>query len=381
MADLKISALPLYTGDTTGFYTVVDDSTQDTTYTTLVNPPVGVVPNSGIVYSGDTSKLETLYNTTLDDSLATPTTLGGIPAGTTVLELKTQSLVKIIDDILFPTLQPTYTPPIILLTSDTSGIEEVGKTVNPFLTLSGTKNDAGWFSYLKISKTGTSISSTSSPMMIPASDISAQFGYTDPNNPNILFDLSFTDSGVVVPPQVSSSPSNIYYQGVGNYNSGSPKKNNKGNTDIRMSDIRNNNAPQSGDSNFPSNQINIYGYYPYFYGVLNGSSRPTESTIISMINGGSAGYTTVVGDGSGSISMAFNAVGQWGWFALFGSYSHKTHWSETVFNSGTIGNSDDLFPAPSTGNLISSYHGYWSGIPYTIYISKSTASYGTLTIS
>lgn len=68
------------------------------------------------------------YETDLDPQLATVTALGGIPAGTTVSTYKGKPLSKVIDDLLFPTVQPTIQEPSVALALKTgkASIREVG---------------------------------------------------------------------------------------------------------------------------------------------------------------------------------------------------------------------------------------------------------------
>ena len=51
------------------------------------------------------------FKTSLPDSLATPSKLGGLPAGTKVETLKTKTLSQIFEDILFEEIQPTVQAP------------------------------------------------------------------------------------------------------------------------------------------------------------------------------------------------------------------------------------------------------------------------------
>lgn len=47
------------------------------------------------------------YNSAMSDSLATVEDFGGIPAGTTVAQLKAKTISQVLDDLIFPTVQPT----------------------------------------------------------------------------------------------------------------------------------------------------------------------------------------------------------------------------------------------------------------------------------
>lgn len=75
-------------------------------------------------------QMNVTYNSGLDDAVATVEKLGGIAAGTTVAQLKGQTISKVLDTLIFPTIQPTITPPSasLSLKSGVSNIKEVGAT-------------------------------------------------------------------------------------------------------------------------------------------------------------------------------------------------------------------------------------------------------------
>lgn len=96
---------------------------------------------SNVTYEDGTLKIEMTdgtektvktgkYESAMDDSLATVEDLGGIPAGTTAEELKAKTISQILDDLLFPTVQPTKTDPTATLTLKSgfsnNGVYEVG---------------------------------------------------------------------------------------------------------------------------------------------------------------------------------------------------------------------------------------------------------------
>lgn len=72
------------------------------------------------------------YKSALSDDIATVNALGGIPVGTTVAQLKNKTFSQLFDELIFPTVYPTFDPPIALLslksTSTTPTIQEVGTT-------------------------------------------------------------------------------------------------------------------------------------------------------------------------------------------------------------------------------------------------------------
>ena len=72
------------------------------------------------------------YKSALADDIATVNALGGIPAGTTVAQLKNKTFSQLFDELIFPTVNPTFENPIAYLmlksTSTTPTIQEVGTT-------------------------------------------------------------------------------------------------------------------------------------------------------------------------------------------------------------------------------------------------------------
>ena len=72
------------------------------------------------------------YKSALADDIATVNALGGIPAGTTVAQLKNKTFSQLFDELIFPTVNPTFENPIASLrlknTSITPIIQEVGTT-------------------------------------------------------------------------------------------------------------------------------------------------------------------------------------------------------------------------------------------------------------
>lgn len=72
------------------------------------------------------------YRSALSDNIATVNVLGGIPAGTTVAQLKNKTFSQLFDELIFPTVNPTFEAPTASLslksTSTTPTIQEVGTT-------------------------------------------------------------------------------------------------------------------------------------------------------------------------------------------------------------------------------------------------------------
>lgn len=69
------------------------------------------------------------YKSALADDIATVNALGGIPAGTTVAQLKNKTFSQLFDELIFPTVNPTFENPIAFLSLNSiSTIQEVGTT-------------------------------------------------------------------------------------------------------------------------------------------------------------------------------------------------------------------------------------------------------------
>lgn len=72
------------------------------------------------------------YKSALSDDIATVNALGGIPAGTTVAQLKNKTFSQLFDELIFPTVNPIFEVPTASLslrnTSTTPIIQEVGTT-------------------------------------------------------------------------------------------------------------------------------------------------------------------------------------------------------------------------------------------------------------
>ena len=69
------------------------------------------------------------YKSRLSDDIATVNALGGIPAGTTVAQLKNKTFSQIFDELIFPTVNPTFEAPtasLSLKSTSTPIIQEVG---------------------------------------------------------------------------------------------------------------------------------------------------------------------------------------------------------------------------------------------------------------
>lgn len=336
---------------------------------------VSVSANTGLGIENDI--LYTTYNTLLDPSLSMAETIGGLDAGTTVADLSGDTFVSIFNDLLFPTVDPTYTIPTIGIGGVSNSTREVGTTLNLSITASATKNDAGDYTQLRVLRNGSALVTDTTMTISSASDVPDQFGYTNPNNPNSGFTLNsspYSESYTVPAPGGSSTSTSTQYRVDGNYNAGLAKNDNKGNTDTRTPAVRSINAPQAASNNFQSSQYTYTGIYPYFWGVS--TTQPTESDIVNEITGGTA--NKVVSSAANTITITFGASSQYIWFAHFSNYTPKTIWYVDALNTGSIGGSTNLFGTRTT-NSVDSPDSYWSGINFEVYISNyQTSTFGSM---
>lgn len=124
---------------------------------------------------------------------------------------------------------------------------------------------------------------------------------------------------------------------------------------------------------YPSGRINagsttstatLNVLYPYFWGKSN--TLPTAASIASDIQNGLA--NKVLASASGTVSVTYNASGEYIWFAHTAAQTEKTKWYVTALNSGSIGNGQAI-NSPATQN-VTSPDAYWSGVSFKIYISS-----------
>jgi hypothetical protein len=318
--------------------------------------------NDIIVLSANT--ISTKYQTQISDSVVS-ISVGGAPAQSASI-WKTYNMVQVLDTILFPTLNPTYTIPTLSFSSSVTGTREVGTTITPTLTMVGTKNDAGNFTeFVFLRNTSTTLSTVTSLTTGSTTNVADQYGYTNPNSPNRTFTSTFVDSYVIPSPTGGNSSSTSTYGGTSIYLSGSTKQDNKGVFDTRPYAVRSTNAPQLGSATLVPSNVTIAGIYPYFYGISN--TLPSISNIISAISGGTASSTLL--DASGTLNITFNATNQFLWFAHFTNNTTKTKWFVDSLNGGNISSPTDLFSTPTTQN-VNSPSGNWTGVSFKIYISN-----------
>jgi hypothetical protein len=298
-------------------------------------------PNSGLAWQdgiiGGTA--QTLYNTTISDSVGTVQAIGGLGFGVTAGYLKTLSFTEIFDEILF-TRNPTYTIPTFEISENFPDYLEIGSIISGSATLIGEKNDAGAFNTMTLLRyddsTGlTSDVGASSGFSIDSiASIPNQFGFTNPNNPNFRYTAIIGDStGYVVPAPLSGYVTNIFYSATAAYSQGQAKNDNRGQIDARPFLVRSTDSPQASDTEFLSNTAGASGVYPYFYGYTSTIAQNTSANIQGYINNPAsipAGGTVLKGIASsdGTLLVNFNMTAKFPFFATPVEAGEKIFWRD-----------------------------------------------------
>jgi hypothetical protein len=327
-----------------------------------------------------------LFSTDLPDSTMSQA-VGGAPAQT-ASTWETKSVNQILGDILFPTVLPTYTVPTLTLSFNPAlaSVYEVGQSLSTVVTLSGVKNDAGDFSgSFSIARSGVSGSSsdTSGAVQGSAPDVSIQFSYPNPNNPNKSWVKTWDQNLLLA--LGDTSWVGTASQG---YAAGAAKKNNKGIDDTRSSSVRSANAPQAASSPFSSATVNANAIYPWFWG--KSSSLPTKASIATAIASGATNRNLATANGT--LGITFAATNEFIWFALpqssgpSSSTPAKTKWYVNETNQGSI-EATGLFALAGTTQAVDAplfspeTTRRWTGVQYQIYISNfATTTSGVMQI-
>ena len=198
-----------------------------------------------------------VYDNSLDPSLAMPNTVGGIPAGTTAGDLEGETVKAILNDLLFPTVNPTFINPSNTFVDDVAGLYEVNTPLTIEYTASFNRGQILVSSNFQNYRSG-----------LPHS-----YYYTDPSGNTLLTDISSnilsntqTITGYVVKQGIQTWRSNVGYL------TGPQPLDNKGNPY---------GSPlPDGSTGFKS--ISIQGAYPLF-GTTSVISTLTKQSLVSMI--------------------------------------------------------------------------------------------------
>lgn len=319
---------------------------------------ISVAANNGLALAANV--LSTIYNTTMSDAVSS-TAVGGAAAALASV-WKTKTIVQVLDTILFPDLDPTYTLPTFTHTLSVTGNQEIGSTINQLISATVTENDQGIATTIDFRRGTTTVNTVNSPSGTSTTDVPAQYGYASPNNPNLRYTPTYTDSFVV-------TSGSTTWQIRAAMNAGLPKQNNKGVTDARAAGATVN-TPQAARAlaSTTSTASGITGLYPYFWG--KSSTQPTAASIASAIQAGTA--TKVLADATGTVIITYDAAAEYIWLAHIATATSKTKWYNTALNNGNIG-AGQFILAPVTQN-VTSPQGYWTAQSFKIYISSGATN-------
>lgn len=264
---------------------------------------VTVESNSGLGFNN--SNLTTLYNTTVGNSVMS-VSVGGAPAAA-ASTWKTKTLVQVLDTILFPTVQATYSPKSASLSfTGSTGNLEIGTQHSRTLTATLSRGTI----------TNGDGSSNSNPLVGAATSYTfTGTGISSTSGSSDTLSVNHT----VVAGTNQWSVSIAHGAGTGDY------YDNKGIIGTNLSSYR-----VSGTSS--ANSSIITGVYPYFY--LKSSSPITLSSFIAAIGDGTA--SKVVNSSSGTLSIPYNVTAKYIAVAYPSDSTTKTNYYVTVSDNGPI---------------------------------------------
>ena len=328
--------------------------------------------NVGLVWTNpEQTNLSTLYNTLVNPASVSVPVGGAAP--NTAANWSQLTLVQVLDAILFPLRFPTYIVPTVTmtLTPTPATYYEIGAVVSIAATGVGNRWDGGAFTAMSLVKSINSLTPSlttyTSFTVTTLSAFGSEFGFADPNSPNISYTTpQYTETLTIPAPITGQAASTVFYQFTGSYNAGIPKLNSDGTTDSRTAGNTVNTPQAAGAAS--SSSVTFNGIYPIFWGVANTQLNPSQ--IASAIVGGTA--NKILLPASGTITVPYNNVSaQYLWVAYLAVNTTKTKWFNTALNNGNIGLPTDLFGAVQTVN-VNSPNSYWSGISFKTHMSNFT---------
>ena len=269
-------------------------------------------------------------------------TVGGISDGTT---LTGRSYTSLFQELLVPTLSPTYVAPSNQFTSPQSGTYEVGCVVNMSFNSSFNKGAINLDGSFQDYRSG---------------DVNCYF-YSGNGLPASVASSNLSDAQSVNNVTVNNG-SESWSSCVG-YNAGPQPYDSNGD--------------DSGSPLLPSisgpKTVSISGIYPYYYGKLASGSRPAVTN--ALVNSGNK----VVGNSNATVSVNFNSsTSEYSWVAIPSTSTSKTCWYVNGLDNGRVNNApSDKYPDECVISITSS-DGCWSNINYKVYMSGTVGAISEL---
>jgi hypothetical protein len=285
--------------------------------------------SSGYLQVDPSSSASGIYNTTLDSSLEMPTAVGGYPAGTTVADLKGDTLIQLWDNLLFPTVNPTYVTPNNSFSDNVSSLQKVGAIISPQFTAAFNKGEIQIAGNFQDYRSGD-----------PSSYI-----YTDPSSNTLLVQSntsSLSDIQTISGYEVIIGTQTFTNQVI--YDEGPQPLDNKGNPY---------GAPlPSGTTS--SKSTSFEGVYPLF-GTTSAINNPdSEQTLVSMISGNNIVFNMVAE--SGGNKQSFDIPDEWTGAptnrTLQGVETYNTVSGSWEYQGGSASNSLTYWTTSSTSHNV-----------------------------
>ena len=325
--------------------------------------------------------LNTIYDTQLGDAQES-VAVGGITVGTTAGSLKGDTLVDILNKILFPTQPPNYEAPVAAFGDTAGGFIEVGSDIDNILTLSLIKNDSGGYDAVNpatIIRTNpdntftANLISGDTPTNPFVANLGDQFGIANANNPNQK--TLFTHTDAITGLQFGTTT----YAATISCTAGSQLDDSSGNPSGTAIPLQTFTKP-----------LAFTTAYPYFWGIQNTTDWQTQNDYdqaaaqaITIIQNNLGNKELSSGTGNLLINYVASANnGDFMWFAIpSASNSPKLSWVDPLSSTNTApiegivyGQNAKLFFAPKTGQAVNDPDGLWTGVNYDIYTTSKSSN-------
>jgi hypothetical protein len=219
--------------------------------------------NGAQVITTDTTASVT-YDTQLTGNLEMPSDVGGIPAGTIVDDLKGDTFISLFDDLLFPTVNPTFVAPSNGFSDDASSLIEISSSINIGFTATFNRGQILLNAVFQDFRSGLPNTYTYTGTGLPASVSSTSL--TDVQNVNGYYVLQGNQS----------------WTNTVSYDAGPQPLDNKGN---------NFGSPLPAGTTSAQN-VSIEGVYPLF-GTTSDITTLTKQSLVSMISANNISFSLV----------------------------------------------------------------------------------------
>jgi len=234
-----------------------------------INPGPGsyIIESDGIITIGVDASIAggSVYDSSLDPSTTMPSSVGGIPAGTTVSDLNGDTISSLWDALLFPTAYPTLTAPNNSFSSNAGSLQEIGANINIIFTASFSQG---------------SISPQYSATSPYRSGLPNTYTYTGTGIAGSVSSISLSDVSILTGYNVISGIQS--WANVVSYDAGVQPYDSKGNIY---------NSPLSAGTT-SAKTVSVEGVYPLFGTTVNINTL-TKQSLVSMISGNNIEFNMV----------------------------------------------------------------------------------------